>query len=78
MDFPENIKVFIFIQMSLLIIVVVVPRDLHFGLPGCGLKYSVKTSLALRVLFFCVSSILQFQNFYQKFLYFQARVLAIL
>ena len=63
--------------MSLLIIVVVVPRDLH-GLPGCGLKYSVKKSLALRVLFFCVSSILQFQNFYQKFLYFQARVLAIL
>ena len=61
--------------MQLLIIVVVVPRDLH-GLPGCGLKYSVKKLLALRVLFFLCLLHLAVSKFLSEVLVFSSKGLS--
>lgn len=58
--------------MQLLIIVVVVPQDLH-GLPACGLMCSVKKSLALRVLFFWCFLHLVVSKFLSEVLVFSSK-----
>ena len=58
--------------MQLLIIVVVVPRELH-GLPGCGLMYSVKKIFGLESLVFLCFLHLAVSKFLSEVLVFSSK-----